>query len=232
MRAQSAVDALVCWLGLVDANPAPIRLAKKDLAEAAERRGGADLAEKEARPIRGVVCRTRLDATIDARFAAEGRVRGVDVVEVRWADSLKDTAQIRRVAEWLGKALTLNPVAVAFFHVLDFCVDVRPAMIVPGRGVAVGAITSHNGIIDTLPAFWSDAALAATTAQAWADAAFDSLRAEERLEAIKQEMATLNDRRARARTDAERMAIHRDLKRLSDEKRELDNPLGYYHGYI
>lgn len=232
MRAQSAVDALVCWLGLVDANPAPIRLAKKDLAEAAERRGGAPLAERDARPIRGVTCPTRLDATIDARFAAEGRVRGVDVLEVVWCDSLKDTAQIRRVAAWLGKALALNPVAVAFFHVLDFCIDVRPAMIVPGRGVAVGAITSHNGIIDTLPAFWSGAALAATTAQAWADAAFDNLRAEERLEAIKQEMATLNDRRARARTDAERMEIHRDLKRLSDEKRELDNSLGYYHGYI
>ena len=209
------------WLGLEDANPAPVRLTKKALAGAVERRRGAALAEKDAHAIRSVVCRTRLDATIDERFAASGRVRGVDVVEVAWEASLKDAGQIRRVAEWLGKALTLNPVAVAFLHPLDFCIDIRPAMILPGGKVVVGAIVSHNGVISSLPAFWSNAALEATTAQAWADAAFDALRTEERLEAIDREIAALNDRRNRARTDAERMDIHRDLRRLADERQAL-----------
>lgn len=209
------------WLGLEDANPAPVRLTKKALAEAVERRRGAALAEKDAHAIRSVVCRTRLDATVDEHFAASGRVRGVDVVEVGWEESLKDAGQIRRVAEWLGKALTLNPVAVAFLHPSDFCIDIRPAMILPGGKVAVGACSLHRDALAALPAFWTDAALEATTALAWAQAAFDRLGAEERLEAIDREIAELNDRRNRARTDAERMDIHRDLRRLADERRAL-----------
>lgn len=209
------------WLGLEDANPAPVRLTKKALAGAVERRRGAALAEKDAHAIRSVVCRTRLDATVDEHFAASGKVRGVDVVEVGWEASLKDAGQIRRVAEWLGKALTLNPVAVAFLHPSGFCIDIRPAMILPGGKVAVGACSLHRDALAALPAFWTDAALAATTAQAWAQAAFDRLSAEERLEAIDREIAALNDRRNRARTDAERMAIHRDLRRLADERRAL-----------
>ena len=209
------------WLGLEDANPAPVRLTKKALAGAVERRRGAVLAEKDAHAIRSVVCRTRLDATIDERFAASGRVRGVDVVEVAWEASLKDAGQIRRVAEWLGKALTLNPVAVAFLHPSGFCVDIRPAMILPGGKVAVGACSLHRDALAALPAFWTDAALGATTALAWAQAAFDALRTEERLEAIDREIAALNDRRNRARTDAERMDIHRELRQLADERRAL-----------
>lgn len=209
------------WLGLEDANPAPVRLTKKALAEAVERRRGAALAEKDAHAIRSVVCRTRLDATVDEHFAASGRVRGVDVVEVAWEASLKDAGQIRRVAEWLGKALTLNPVAVAFLNRQAFGTVIRPAMILPGGKVAVGACSLHRDALAALPAFWTDAALGATTAQAWAQAAFDRLSAEERLEAIDREIAALNDRRNRARTDAERMAIHRDLRRLADERRAL-----------
>ena len=209
------------WLGLVDANPAPVRLTKKALAEAVERRRGAALAEKDAHAIRSVVCRTRLDATVDEHFAAWGGGRGGDGVAVGGEASLKDAGQIRRVAEWLGKALTLNPVAVAFLNRQAFGTVIRPAMILPGGKVAVGAIASHNGVISSLPAFWSNAALEATTALAWAQAAFDRLGAEERLEAIDREIAALNDRRNRARTDAERMDIHRDLRRLADERRAL-----------
>lgn len=87
--------------------------------------------------------------------------------------------------------------------------------------VAVGACSLHRDALAALPAFWTDAALGATTAQAWAQAAFDALRAEERLEAIDREIAALNDRRGRARTDAERMDIHRELKRLADERQAL-----------
>ena len=213
------------WLGLEDANPAPVRLTKKALAEAVERRGGAALPEKDARAIRGVTCLTRLDATVDEHFAPEGKVRGVDVVEVAWDDSLKDTAQIRRVAEWLDKSLTLSPVAGALVHLMDYCIDIRPAMIVPGRGVAVGAITSHCGIVSSLPAFWSNAAQQATTASAWANAALAYLQIEERIEAIDQEIAELNRQRDRARTDAERMEIHRRLRELADEKQTLKSKL-------
>ena len=225
MDDEENLKGLIAWLGIVDPQSAEVRLTKKALAEAVERRGGAALPEKDARAIRGVTCLTRLDATVGERFAPEGKVRGVDVVEVAWADSLKDTAQFRRVAEWLGKALTLNPVAVAFVHLMDYCIDIRPAMIVPGRGVAVGAITSHCGIVSSLPAFWSNAAQQATTASAWANAALAYLQIEERIEAIDQEIAELNRQRDRARTDAERMEIHRLLKERADEKRSLQNDL-------
>lgn len=218
-------DGLIAWLGIVDSQAAEVRLTKKALAEAVERRGGAALPEKDWPVIRGVTCLTRLDATVDEHFAPEGKVRGVDVVEVAWDDSLKDTAQIRRVAEWLGKALTLNPVAVAFVHLMDYSIDIRPAMIVPGRGVAVGAITSHCGIVSSLPAFWSNAAQEATTALAWAKAAFDYLKNEERIEEIDREIDVLNKQRDRARTDAERMEIHRRLKELADEKQTLKSKL-------
>ena len=110
-------------------------------------------------------------------------------------------------------------------HLMDYCSDIRPAMIVPGRGVAVGAITSHCGIVSSLPAFWSNAAQQATTASAWADAALAYLQIEERIEAIDQEIAELNRQRDRARTDAERMEIHRLLKERADEKRSLQNDL-------
>lgn len=219
------LKGLIAWLGIMDPQSAEVRLTKKALAEAVERRGGAALPEKDAHAIRGVTCLTRLDATVDEHFAPEGKVRGVDVVEVAWADSLKDTAQIRRVAEWLGKALTLNPVAVAFVHLMDYCSDIRPAMIVPGRGVVVGAITSHCGIVSPLPAFWSNAAQSAKTTSAWADAALAYLQIEERIEKIDQEIAELNRQRDRARTDAERMEIHRLLKERADEKRSLQNDL-------
>ena len=225
MDDEENLKGLIAWLGIMDPQSAEVRLTKKALAEAVERRGGAALPEKDARAIRGVTCLTRLDATVGERFAPEGKVRGVDVVEVAWADSLKDTAQIRRVAEWLGKALTLNPVAVAFVHLMDYCSDIRPAMIVPGRGVAVGAITSHCGIVSTLPAFWSNAAQEATTALAWAKAAFAYLKIEERIEEIDQEIAELNKQRDRARTDAERMELHRRLKELADEKQALKSKL-------
>lgn len=215
----------IAWLGIVDPQSAEVRLTKKALAEAVERRGGAALSEKDAYAIRGVTCLTRLDTTVDEHFAPEGKVRGVDVVEVEWSDTLKDTAQIRRVAEWLGKALTLNPVAVAFVHLMDYCSDIRPAMIVPGRGVAVGAITSHDGIVSTLPAFWSNAVQQATTASAWANAAFAYLKIEERIEEIDQEIADQNKQRDRARTDAERMEIYRRLKELAGEKQALTEKL-------
>lgn len=218
-------SGLIAWLGIMDPQSAEVRLTKRALAEAVERRGGAALPEKDARAIRGVTCLTRLDATVGERFAPEGKVRGVDVVEVAWADSLKDTAQIRRVAEWLGKALTLNPVAVAFVHLMDYSIDIRPAMIVPGGDVAVGAITSHCGIVSSLPAFWSSAAQQATTALAWANAALAYLQIEERIEAIDQEIAELNRQRDRARTDAERMEIYRRLKELADEKQTLKSKL-------
>ena len=207
-------DGLIAWLGIVDPQAAEVRLTKRALAEAVERRGGAALPEKDWPVIRGVTCLTRLDATVGERFAPEGKVRGVDVVEVAWGDSLKDTAQIRRVAEWLGKALTLNPVAVAFVHLMDYCSDIRPAMIVPGGDVAVGAITSHCGIVSAIPAFWSSAAQEVKTASAWADAALAYLQIEERIEKIDQEIADRNRQRDRARTDAERMEIHRLLKDL------------------
>lgn len=225
MGAEMDDSGLIAWLGIMDPQSAEVRLTKKALAEAVERRGGAALPEKDAHAIRGVTCLTRLDATVDEHFAPEGKVRGVDVVEVAWADSLKDTAQIRRVAEWLGKALTLNPVAVAFVHLMDYCIDIRPAMIVPGRGVAVGAITSHCGIVSSLPAFWSNAAQQATTASAWANAAFESLKIEERIEAIEQEIAELNKKRSQMLTDGKRMEIHRRLKELSDERQTLKNKL-------
>ena len=215
----------IAWLGIADPQSAEVRLTKKALTEAVERRGGALLPEKDRLAIQGVTCLTRLDATVDEHFAAEGKVRGVDVVEVAWDDSLKDTAQIRRVAEWLGKALTLSPVAVAFVHLMDYCIDIRPAMIVPGGDVAVGAITSHYGIISSLPAFWSNAAQEATTALAWAKAAFDYLKNEERIEEIDREIDVLNKQRDRARTDAERMEIHRRLKELADEKQTLKSKL-------
>ena len=218
-------DGLIAWLGIVDPQAAEVRLTKRALAEAVERRGGAALPEKDWPVIRGVTCLTRLDATVGERFAPEGKVRGVDVVEVAWGDSLKDTAQIRRVAAWLGKALTLNPVAVAFVHLLDYSIDIRPAMIVPGGDVAVGAITSHCGIISPLPAFWSSAAQQATTASAWAKAAFESLKIEERIEAIEQEIAELNKKRSQMLTDGKRMEIHRRLKELSDERQTLKNKL-------
>lgn len=219
------LEGLIAWLGIVDSQAAEVRLTKKALAEAVERRGGAALPEKDWPVIRGVTCLTRLDATVDEHFAPEGKVRGVDVVEVAWDDSLKDTAQIRRVAEWLGKALTLSPVVVAFVHLMDYCIDIRPAMIVPGGDVAVGAITSHYGIISSLPAFWSNAAQEATTALAWAKAAFDYLKNEERIEEIDREIDVLNKQRDRARTDAERMEIHRRLKELADEKQTLKSKL-------
>ena len=225
MDDEENLEGLIAWLGIVDPQAAEVRLTKRALAEAVERRGGAALPEKDWPVIRGVTCLTRLDATVGERFAPEGKVRGVDVVEVAWADSLKDTAQIRRVAEWLGKALTLNPVAVAFVHLMDYCSDIRPAMIVPGRGVAVGAITSHCGIVSSLPAFWSNAAQEATTALAWAKAAFAYLKNEERIEEIDREIDVLNKQRDRARTDAERMEIHRLLKERADEKRSLQNDL-------
>ena len=215
----------IAWLGIADPQSAEVRLTKKALTEAVERRGGALLPEKDRLAIQGVTCLTRLDATVDEHFAAEGKVRGVDVVEVAWDDSLKDTAQIRRVAEWLGKALTLSPVAVAFVHLMDYCIDIRPAMIVPGGDVAVGAITSHYGIISSLPAFWSNAAQEATTALAWAKAAFDYLKNEERIEEIDREIDVLNKQRDRARTDAERMEIHRRLRELADEKQTLKSKL-------
>lgn len=215
----------IAWLGIVDPQTAEVRLTKKALTEAVERRGGALLPEKDRLAIQGVTCLTRLDATVDEHFAPEGKVRGVDVVEVAWDDSLKDTAQIRRVAEWLGKALTLSPVAVAFVHLMDYCIDIRPAMIVPGGDVAVGAITSHYGIISSLPAFWSNAAQEATTALAWAKAAFDYLKNEDRIEEIDREIDVLNKQRDRARTDAERMEIHRRLKELADEKQTLKSKL-------
>lgn len=215
----------IAWLGIADPQAAEVRLTKRALAEAVERRGGAALPEKDWPVIRGVTCLTRLDATVDEHFAPEGKVRGVDVVEVAWDDSLKDTAQIRRVAEWLGKALTLSPVVVAFVHLMDYCIDIRPAMIVPGGDVAVGAITSHYGIISSLPAFWSNAAQEATTALAWAKAAFDYLKNEERIEEIDREIDVLNKQRDRARTDAERMEIHRRLKELADEKQPLKSKL-------
>ena len=219
------IKGLIEWLGIADSQSAEVRLTKKALAEAVERRGGAALPEKDWLAIRGVTCLTRLDATVDEHFAPEGKVRGVDVVEVAWTESLKDTAQIRRVAAWLGKALTLNPVAVAFVHLMDYCIDIRPAMIVPGSGVAVGAITSHCGIVSTLPAFWSGAAQRATTAAAWADAAFAYLQIEERIDAIDRRIADLNKQRDRARTDAERMEIHRQLKDLAGERQALQREL-------
>ena len=218
-------EAFIAWLGMADTNPMSVRLTKKALTEAVERRGGVALPEKDWFAIKGVTCLTRLDATVNEHFAPEGKVRGVDVVEVTWDDSLKDTAQIRRVAEWLGKALTLNPVAVAFVHLMDSCIDIRPVMIVPGRGVAVGAITSHVGIISSLPAFWSSAAQEAATALAWANAAFDYLKIEERIEEIDREIDVLNRQRDRARTDAERMEIHRCLKELADERKTLKSKL-------
>lgn len=211
---------LIAWLGAMDANPAPVRLPKKALAEAAERRGET-LAEADEAPIRRVVCQTRLDATIDAQFAAEGAIRGVEVVEVAWEASLRDTAQIRRVAEWLGAALRLNPVAVAFIHALDYGLDLRPAMIVPGRGVAVGAITAHNGLIAPLPVFWGEPALRATTAFAWANAAFDALARQERREAVEAQIGELNRQRARVRSDAERKAIFERLSQLAAERAAL-----------
>lgn len=225
MGAEMDDSGLIAWLGIMDPQSAEVRLTKKALAEAVERRGGAALPEKDWPVIRGVTCLTRLDATVGERFAPEGKVRGVDVVEVAWGDSLKDTAQIRRVAAWLGKALTLNPVAVAFVHLLDYSIDIRPAMIVPGGDVAVGAITSHCGIISPLPAFWSSAAQEATTALAWAKAAFDYLKNEERIEEIDREIDVLNKQRDRARTDAERMEIHRRLRELADEKQTLKSKL-------
>lgn len=225
MKEEMDSSGWIAWLGIADPQSAEVRLTKKALAEAVERRGGAALPEKDWFAIKGVTCLTRLDATVGERFAPEGKVRGVDVVEVAWADSLKDTAQIRRVAEWLGKALTLNPVAVAFVHLLDYSIDIRPAMIVPGRGVAVGAITSHCGIVSSLPAFWSNAAQQATTASAWANAALAYLQIEERIEEIDREIDVLNKLRDRARTDAERMEIHRRLKELADEKQTLKSKL-------
>ena len=218
-------SGLIAWLGIMDPQSAEVRLTKKALAEAVERRGGAALPEKDRLAIQGVTCLTRLDATVDEHFAPEGKVRGVDVVEVAWDNTLKDTAQIRRVAEWLGKALTLNPVAVAFVRTLNYSIDIRPAMIVPGGDVAVGAITSHYGIISSLPAFWSNAAQEATTALAWAKAAFDYLKNEERIEEIDREIDVLNKQRDRARTDAERMEIHRRLRELADEKQTLKSKL-------
>ena len=225
MKEEMDSSGWIAWLGIADPQSAEVRLTKKALAEAVERRGGVALPEKDWFAIKGVTCLTRLDSTVDEHFAPEGKVRGVDVVEVAWSDSLKDTAQVRRVAEWLGKALTLNPVAVAFVHLMDYSIDIRPAMIVPGGGVAVGAITSHCGIVSTLPAFWSGAAQRATTAAAWADAAFAYLKIEERIDEIDQAIADLNRQRDRARTDAERMEIHRLLKERADEKRSLQNDL-------
>ena len=225
MDDEENLKGLIAWLGIMDPQSAEVRLTKKALAEAVERRGGAALPEKDAHAIRGVTCLTRLDATVDEHFAPEGKVRGVDVVEVAWADSLKDTAQIRRVAEWLGKALTLNPMAVAFVHLMDYCSDIRPAMIVPGRGVAVGAITSHCGIVSPLPAFWSNAAQSAKTASAWADAALAYLQIEERIEEIEQEIAELNKKRNQMLTDGKRMEIHRRLRELADERQTLKSKL-------
>ena len=225
MGAEMDDSGLIAWLGIMDPQSAEVRLTKKALAEAVERRGGAALPEKDRLAIQGVTCLTRLDATVDEHFAPEGKVRGVDVVEVAWDNTLKDTAQIRRVAEWLGKALTLNPVAVAFVRTLNYSIDIRPAMIVPGGDVAVGAITSHYGIISSLPAFWSNAAQEATTALAWAKAAFDYLKNEERIEEIDREIDVLNKQRDRARTDAERMEIHRRLRELADEKQTLKSKL-------
>lgn len=219
------LEGLIAWLGIVDPQAAEVRLTKKALAEAVERRGGAALPEKDWFAIKGVTCLTRLDSTVDEHFAPEGKVRGVDVVEVAWSDSLKDTAQVRRVAEWLGKALTLNPVAVAFVHLMDYSIDIRPAMIVPGGDVAVGAITSHYGIISSLPAFWSNAAQEATTALAWAKAAFDYLKNEERIEEIDREIDVLNKQRDRARTDAQKRDLFRRQKALVDEKKSLTNDL-------
>ena len=215
----------IAWLGIADPQPAEIRLTKKALAEAVARRGGVALPEKDWLAIKGVTCLTRLDATVDEHFAAEGKVRGVDVVEVAWDNTLKDTAQIRRVAEWLGKALTLNPVAVAFVRTLNYSIDIRPAMIVPGRGVAIGAITSHCGIISMLSVFWSNAAQQAETALAWANVAFDALRVEERIYEIDQEIDTLNKQRDRARTDAQKRDLFHRLKALVDEKKSLTNDL-------
>lgn len=225
MDDEENLKGLIAWLGIMDPQSAEVRLTKKALAEAVERRGGAALPEKDWFAIKGVTCLTRLDATVDEHFAPEGKVRGVDVVEVAWSDSLKDMAQIRRVAEWLGKALTLNPVAVAFVHLMDYSIDIRPAMIVSGRGVAVGAITSHCGIVSPLPAFWSNAAQSAKTASAWADAALAYLQIEERIEKIDQEIADRNRLRDRARTDAERMEIHRQLKDLAGERQALQREL-------
>ena len=225
MDDEENIKGFIAWLGIADPQSAEVRLTKKALAEAVERRGGVALLEKDWFAIKGVTCLTRLDATVNEHFAPEGKVRGVDVVEVAWDETLRGTAQIRRVAEWLGKALTLNPVAVAFVHLMDYCIDIRPAMIVPGCDVAVGAITSHYGIVSSIPAFWSSAAQQAATASAWAKAAFDYLKIEERLEEIEQEIAELNKKRSQMLTDGKRMEIHRRLKELSDERQTLKNKL-------
>lgn len=218
----------IAWLSVVDKAPASVWLPKKALAEAAERRGASALDKTDSASIRRVVCQTRLDETLHARYAADGKVRGVEVVEVAWDAPLKDTAQIRRVATWLGHALRLNPVAVAFIHPMGYCTEIRPALILPekdGPKVTVGALTAHNGIVSTLPVFWTDAGLAATTALGWAHAAFSALHREERLDEIRERRAALNARLAKPTcSTSEAREIHQELKRFAEEEITLSRP--------
>ena len=211
----------IAWIGLSDANPAAVRLTKKAVAEAAARRGAEPLPEEDWSLIEGIVCQTRLDSTIDAHFAAEGKVRGVEVVEVRWREPPRETARLRRVAAWLGAAMPLNPLAIAFIHEAGRVTDLRPAMAVPGRGVAVGGSASHHGAVAFLPAFWTPPAFDAPTALAWANAAFDALAIEERLAAIEAELATLDAQRTRGKTLAEQRTLFAKQAQLTDERQRL-----------
>ena len=61
----------------------------------------------------------------------------------------------------------------------------------------------------------------AATALAWANAAFDALARQERLEAIAAQIDELNRQRTRVRSDAERKAIFERLNQLAAEQAAL-----------
>lgn len=208
---------VIPWLDWEDPNPMPMRLPKAAIDAAAKRRGGVRPAPRDWRCIGKVDLQTRLDATIDARFAPEGNVRGVEVLEVTWADTLRDDARLRAVVAWLAAAMPLNPLLVCFFHVLPDCVDTRLAIAVPGRGVAFGKIWSHCGIIDFIPECRKNVAPNAITALAWANALFDAVTGDAETAALRKRLAEAEAKWRRAKTAEDKVRLRAEVLRLQSQ---------------
>lgn len=205
------------WLGVEDPAPAPIRLTQKAVRAAAESRG-VPCAERDWAPVRGIVCQTRLDATLDPRFAPEGSCRGIDAVEVRWAETLRDEAPLRAVALALDAALRLDRLVVCFLHALPQCLDTRLAVPLHGD-VALDRIYSHCGIVSCLPCFQEERLQAAASFSQWHDTLFDFLKNDADRLRLECEYDRLQAAMRRERDFAQKNALR---KRLLEVKAALD----------
>ncbi len=215
-------ELYIPWLGMSDSHPASIRLPKHALKRAAEQRG-APAPESAWMNVRSVTCLTRLDATLDARFQPEGSCRGIDVLEVKWSDTLRDEKALSAIALALDAAIPLDRTFVCFIHVTRDTVDTRLVVCREGK-VAFDKIWSHAGIMSYLPVFGDDALQKATSISSWHNALFSLLHTANERDRLQQQLNTLRGAMTREKDfgkktelRAQLLATQQHLKELSHE---------------